>query len=453
MTEKRHPVLLFSLALSCLFFGAGGTWYFLNQSHQKLLGSPDFLRKKLDQLGGDSVAKPSGRPPSLIRVTQAREERIGTIREFFGQLVEVQLAKISSEVSGLVIDLPIEVGMRVQGGATLIAQTDRTWLELTLEQTEAEIKILEAQYAHQTSELERLVNAANTSRGAVSESELNNQRTLTEQFLRNLEKARITNRETKEKLKRTTILAPFDGYVVKREVGLGELLSPGTPIAEIVSLGEVDARVLVGEQFINRIKVDDEIPLMIDQLEIKVVGTVRSVVPYAPTAARSFPLLVRLDDKNGLLKVGMSVTALVQTTDPRDCIVVSKDAVLDKPDGSTVWVVVEEGEAFVARPVPVKITVRESNAYGVRPETEEGFTLLHAGSKTVIEGAERLFPNQKVRIVEINPEHLENLPPKTGHKIIPKDDNESRADQENISTEPDGNVTVPEDDQEDTAPK
>ena len=436
MTQKQHPILLFSLALSCLLVGGGGVWFFLNRAHQQLLGNAGFLQQQLDKFGNDAV-KPTGRPPSLIRVTEAWEEKIGTTRAFYGQLVEVQLAKISSEVSGLVVDLPIEVGMRVKGGETLIAQTDRTWLELDLEQTEAEIHSLEAQYKFQSSELKRREAAIP---GTFTDSDIDNLKTIAEQFHRNLEKAKITNRETKEKLKRTTILAPFDGYVVKREVGLGELLSPGTPIAEIVSLGDIDARIGVGEEFINQIKVGDEIPIIIDQLGIQVIGKVRSVVPYAPTAATSFPLLVRLDDKNGLLKVGMSVTALIQTTTPRDSVVVGKDAVLDKPDGSTVWVVVKEGEEFVAKPVPVRIAVRAPNVYGVSPETEEGRELLRAGSKTVIEGAERLFPNQIVRIVEINPVHLDNLPPKTGQKVIPKDADEPKTE----DADPIEEIIVPE---------
>ena len=89
-----------------------------------------------------------------------------------------------------------------------------------------------------------------------------------------------------------------------------------------------------------------------------------------------------------------------------------------KPDGNTVWVVVEEDGASIAKPVPVTILVRETEAYGVYPQTEEGRELLQAGAKTVIEGAERLFAGQKVRTVSINPELLENLPPKTGHRVI-----------------------------------
>jgi RND family efflux transporter MFP subunit len=415
--------------MTCFLIGAGSVGYYVFAFYQP-------PQKVSNQ--NESEKKPAVRPPSLVRVDTARKELINTIRPFHGKLLEVQLARISTEVSGLVVALPIEVGQKVKGGETLIAQIDKTWLELTIAQTEAEIKILEKQYAFQLSESERIESLA-LSR-AVSESELNNQRTLVEQFRQNLEKANIANREAKEKLKRTTILAPFDGYVIRRETGLGELLAPGTSIAEIVSLGFIDARVTVVEEYINHIKIGDEMPIIIDELGIKVVGKVHSIVPYDLMAPRSFPVIVRLEDRNGELKVGMSATALVAITDPNEEIVVSKDAVLMKPDGSTVWVAVKpptqtqsndptsqnnnsavtdgNSTTLIAKPIPVKITAEGINTYGVEPETEEGQKLLVAGAKTVIEGAERLIPDQQIQVEEIDPKLLEKLPPVTGHRII-----------------------------------
>jgi RND family efflux transporter MFP subunit len=425
-STHRFIVLLFSVAMTCFLIGAGSVGYYVFAFYQP--------QQKVSRQN-EPEKKPAVRPPSLVRVDTARKELINTIRPFHGKLLEVQLARISTEISGLVVALPIEVGQKVKGGETLIAQIDKTWLELTIAQTEAEIKILEKQYAFQLSESERVESLA-LSR-AVSESELNNQRTLVEQFRQNLEKANIANREAKEKLKRTTILAPFDGYVIRRETGLGELLAPGTPIAEIVSLGFIDARVTVVEEYINHIKIGDEMPIIIDELGIKVVGKVHSIVPYDLMAPRSFPVIVRLEDRNGELKVGMSATALVAITDPNEEIVVSKDAVLMKPDGSTVWVAAKpttdndsnspnndsavtdnNSATMIAKPIPVKITAEGINSYGVEPETEEGQKLLAAGAKTVIEGAERLIPDQRIQIEEIDPKLLENLPPVTGHRII-----------------------------------
>jgi RND family efflux transporter MFP subunit len=421
MKHHRRIVWFFSVAVTCFVLGAIVFGIFVAGTYRKKLDDPKFLESQLNSVVKKTDTKPKNRHQSLVCVDTARKELINTIRPYYGHLVEVQLARISTEVSGLVVDLPIEVGQKVKGGETLIAQIDQTWLELTVAETEAEIHILEKQFAYQISELERFEKQAGHS---ISDSELNNQRTLVEQFGQNLEKARIANREAKEKLKRTTILAPFDGYVIRRTTGVGELLAPGTSIAEVVSLGTIDARVNVVEMDINHIKIGDEMPIIVDKLGIKVVGKVHSIVPYDITTTKSFPVIVRLDDHNGELKSGMSATALVAVTDPKEEIVVSKNAVLEKPDGSTVWVAVEETPedadepVLVAKAVPVQITADSVSTYGIIPETDEGKQWLVVGAKTIVEGAERLTHNQQIRITEIDPKLMENLPSVTGHRII-----------------------------------
>ncbi|MDR3234958.1 MAG: efflux RND transporter periplasmic adaptor subunit [Planctomycetaceae bacterium] len=417
MKNHRRIVLFLSIAITCLLFGAAAAGYTLHHSYSKQIKDPKFLQSALQKMNAGQREKKKIIQPVLVRVSAAKKEAINTVRPFHGHLTEIQLASVSTEVSGLVVALPIEAGQRVEGGKTLIAQIDKTWLELALAQTAAEINILEQQYAYHKSELERSENAGR----AVSESELDNQRMLREQFHQSLEKAKLAYREANEKLRRTTILAPFDGYIVRRVAHYGELLLPGATIAEIVSLGKIDAIVNVGEEFINRVKIGTDMPIIIDKLGIEVIGKVHAIVPYAVAETRSFPVIVRLDDRDGLLKTGMSATALVSITDPKEEIVVPQDAVLEKPDGSTVWTAVEEKRedgtsVFLAKPVPVRVAAQTAGSCGVEPETAEGKKLLVAGTKTVIEGAERLTANQQIRIAELDPKLLQNLPPASGHK-------------------------------------
>jgi RND family efflux transporter MFP subunit len=377
-------------------------------------------------LGVDSGKKSvrRERPASPVRIDVVRKDTISNVRLFHGRLVEVQRSRISSEVSGLVNELPIEVGMKVKGGETLFAQIDKTWLSLVIEQTEAEIISLSRRLAHEQDELQRITSLGKINAGITTESELSQQQALVEQYVQDLEKAKIANREAKEKLKRTTIVAPYDGYIIRREAGKNELLAPGTPIAEVVSLGEVDARVMISEDIIDRIKVGDEVAVIVDSLGVRVVGKVHRIVPYAPTGARIFPVLVRLSDQGGHLKVGMSITAEVVTSNPSEEILVSKDSVLDRPDGAIVWLAVESDKQdgkknqWVAKPIPVKIKVTAITDYGVVPETEEGKNLLVSGAKTIVEGAEKLTANQSIRIDAIDPKLLENLPSPNGQKII-----------------------------------
>ncbi|MGL4593227.1 MAG: efflux RND transporter periplasmic adaptor subunit [Thermoguttaceae bacterium] len=419
----------FIFAVSIAFTGAmlGGVicGSIVFRSYSTSFSDAEFLQNRLNAvLQNGNNQKSKGRSHSLVRVEPVCREVIETIRPFYGRLFEVQLAKISSEVSGVLEQLPIEIGQKVKGGETLIAQIDKTWIQLELSQIEQEISILEAQSAHQSAEATRLESLAVSH--AVTESEINNQKTLANQYQHSLEKTKIAHIEATEKLKRTTILAPFDGYIVKREVGLRDLLAPGTPIAEIVSLGAIDAIVNIGEFTIDRLKIGDSMTIVIDSLNEKVTGTVHAIVPYGPTGGRFFPVVVRLDDQGGKLKVGMSVTALVATTDSTEELVVSKDAVLDKPDGTWVWIASElerNGEkGYEAKPIPVRIVAKGITQYGIVPETEEGKQLLVQGTQVIIEGAERLVPNQQIRITEMSDAISENLPPVSGQKeIAPKE--------------------------------
>jgi hypothetical protein len=173
-----------------------------------------------------------------------------------------------------------------------------------------------------------------------------------------------------------------------------------------VSRGQVDALLMVPESVVNRMRVDQQLSIRVDALGETAPGTVVSVTPYGATASRTFPVRVRLDDQDGRLKVGMSVTAPVPTGPETEALVVSKDAVLVRPDGSTVWVALPQAEKSAAEvlPVPVSVRVRMPYEYAIEPETDAGRKLLTAGTIVVIEGAERLTPKQKVRVIRLNVE-------------------------------------------------
>ncbi|MDO5567331.1 MAG: efflux RND transporter periplasmic adaptor subunit, partial [Planctomycetia bacterium] len=222
------------------------------------------------------------------------------------------------------------------------------------------------------------------------------------------------------------IVAPYDGVIVRKISEVGAFVSPGSPLVEIVSSGKIDAELQVSESFIDRLKVGDKVPIWIDSLNQETEGTIFSIVPYGSTAARSFPVRIRLDDQNGRLKVGMSVRGRLQITDAKDSIVVEKDAVLDRPDGALIWVVFNEKDKQgneipnrkVAQPVQVVITARTDTKYAVVPLSAEGRTVLRPGVDCVIEGADRLMVNEQVTVATVDPELMKNLPKASGHSII-----------------------------------
>ena len=359
----------------------------------------EFLRGELDRLGRQSGQPDAGPPPAepaLVRVSVAQRKTIQPQRPIIGRLVEVRKVTVASEVTGKINDIPVEEGTPVTAGKTVLAQVDDVWCRWASDRCQAQVAATQAKLDYEELELER----AKELTGTISKSEIQSKQATFDELTATLAVCQAAANEEAERLKRSTILAPFDGTVVAKHAELGGHVSPGDPIVDVVSRGQVDARLMIPESAINLIGVGQVLPIRVDPLGEEVEGEVVSLTPYGPTASRTFPVRVRLDDQGGRLKIGMSVTASIAIGPEREALVVSRDAVLVRPDGSTVWVALPEGGPQTAEvePVPVTITARMPGEYAVEPETGEGRELLVAGAQVVVEGAERLLKGQRVGI-------------------------------------------------------
>lgn len=400
-SRQRQILLISSLSLTALLLGAFAGTAVVSRITRQQMQDPEFLRQRLKEVSQDGTPKKAAAVPS-VRVALAEEKTVQPQRPIVGRLVEVRKVTVPSEVSGQIIDLPVEEGTPVTGGQTVLARVDDLWRRLAAEQCRAQIASLEAQLEYESAEFQRYENLIRTD--AASQSDFESKRANVDDLKAKLKEAKARLEEESERQKRSVIVAPFDGTIVAKQTELGAYVSPGSPIVDIVSRGQVDAQLMVPESMINFLKVDQLLTIRVDPLGDDVQGKVVSITPYGPTASRTFPVRVRLDDQAGRLKAGMSVTAMIATGAKRKALVVSRDAVLVRPDDSTVWVAQagKEGNAVEVQPVPVQITARMSHEYAVEAETRLGQTLLIPGARVVIEGAERLVSGQKVRIVTLD---------------------------------------------------
>ena len=424
-SSRRSPVGGVALSLTFLFLGIILASVYLMNSEKTRLQDKEFLQKRLTQLekaGNAQKARPAG-PQTLIRVDEARSGEIPAIRTFEGNLVEIKNTTISSEVSGLVLDIPVEVGDFVKAGETIIVKIDDTWTKFTHDTAIQDIELKTLIMNFEKTEMNRLRPLVDDR--AISISEYLAQVNKTDQIRLNLEISKIVRDESAEKLKRTEIMAPFDGHVIAKMTERGSLLSPGNPIVRIISAGEIDAIIHVPQAVVNRIKIGDEIPVDIQSINSSVVGKVHRIVPYAPKdGARMFPIFVRLPNENERLMSGMAVTGRIPSSDPKEGFIVPIEALMDKPDGRTVWVAtVQPGEGdqpkrTTVQPVPVKLLAHAVDSCSVEAETDEGRKLLVDKALVVIEGAERLTPGQTVEIQEVEARFFENLPTGSGHSVV-----------------------------------
>jgi len=394
--KQQSRILLTAVALTFVLGGAGAGGWAVHRWWGRRVSDPAFVKAMRDGGGSSPAAGRGGPQAALVRVARARVEKVQLERPIVGRLVEVRRATVSSEISGKIVEMGVREGSPVVGGKTVLARVDAVWLDLQIARQVAHMEVVAAQLRKEKHNLDRLESLRG--RGVTTDHEMIDQRALHDQRQAELMETEMALLNLYEQRSRSEILAPFDGWVTARQAEVGQWLSPGSPVVGLVSRGEVYSLMHVPESLVNQLAVGLEIPVRVDALGETFRGKIQLITPDGAKASRTYPVRVALSDRGGRLKVGMSTTGTFPAGPHAERIMVSRDAVLIKPDGSTVWVVPEAAPRR-AHPAPVEVVGRVGDRYAVLPLTAAAGTLLGDGATVVVEGAERLRPREPVRLM------------------------------------------------------
>lgn len=320
-----------------------------------------------------------------------------------GKIQPEKEVMISSEVSGEIIELPIEEGQAVKKGDLLLrinpdiyqAAVSRT--QAAYQSARAALASAEAQFKEAKNNYER--NKKLFDQAVISGTEWDAaQRTFevarlnVESSRYQLASARASYQEAQDNLKRTTIYAPTDGTVSRLEAEVGERVvgtaqMAGTEIARIANLEKMEVLVEVNENDIIRVKKGDTARIEVDAyLGKSFKGVVTEIANSAKLQGVSadqvtnFDVKVRIlkdsyaelapDNPHGVFRPGMTASVEIITRRKKDVLAVPIEAVTTRTDTSSslksyeVRLVADGDEAFevvfVARDAKAHIRVVES---------------------------------------------------------------------------------------------
>ena len=290
--------------------------------------------------------------------------------------------KISSEVSGEIIALPVKEGQVVKKGDLLVrinpdlytSGYNRTVSNLSgtkaaLNQADASFKEAKASYDRSKTLYDK---------GIISRSEWDKAIASYEVAVANkqsayhqVQSANATVKEAKDNLGRTTIYAPADGTISMLNVELGERVlgtqhMTGTEILRVANLNNMEVEVDVNENDIVKINVGDSANVEVDAyLKKEFKGIVTSISNSASTT-----------------------TTADQVTNFKVKVRIVKESYLDllegKPDTyspfrpgmtATVDIITKRKEKVVAVPISsvvMKSDTAATKSYEVKEENEEG---------------------------------------------------------------------------------
>jgi RND family efflux transporter MFP subunit len=364
--------------------------------------------------GRDAAAKP-------VKLETVKEETVKRAVDLVGTLAAVDQVTISSEADGKVSRILADLGDRVKAGQPLILvdrekqqynfDQQRATLEKSLAQLgasdpqhlpepektpdvqKAAADLAQAKQAHdRASQLfkrtlipqQTLDDAATTlqSKQASYDLSLQNAKNLRASIQASEASMKLADRQLRD----TEIRAPFDGYVEKRLVNLGELVKTQMPVMAIVRVDPLKVIAEIPEKMAPWIKDGQPVQLRVDAYPDRAfTGKVSRISPAVNTATRAFPFEALVPNQDAVLKPGTFARVHIESDKTDTVLTLPYSAMQYRYGVNRVFVV--DGD---------KLSVRELKVGDRLGERIEILGGVKSGERVAVTDVDKLADGQKV---------------------------------------------------------
>jgi RND family efflux transporter MFP subunit len=278
--------------------------------------------------------------PKTVHSEPVRQDSVRRTVDVVGTLAAVDEVTISSEADGKVSKILADLGDRVTAGQLLV-QLDNEKQQYTYAQQQAALARTLAQYGAPDSEhlpeLEDTPDARRANADLVQATQaydraselfkrtlisqqalddakaaLQSKRAIYNSAIQNAKNLRAsiqaseaTMKLAARQLRDTEIRAPFDGFVQKRLVNMGELVKTQMPVMAIVRLDPLKVTAEIPERMAPWITPGQAVDLKVDAYQDRTfTGKVSRISPAVNTATRAFPFEALVPNRDAVLKPG-----------------------------------------------------------------------------------------------------------------------------------------------------
>ncbi len=317
---------------------------------------------------------PTGRTLIQADVIMPGLEEVPITRETTGVVAPSTSALLASKTTGLVEEVRVKEGARVQAGHVLIVLDQRDLLAQS-DRAQAEWENAAVHYQR----MKQLYQEESVAKQEVDNAE------------RAFKVAEAAKKEIEANLTYTVIKAPFDGMITEKMIELGELVTPGKPLLRIEDDRPMRLEATVAETDIGAVHLGEKVTVKVDALgDQALTGRVDQILPSADPASHSFTVKVDLPRLSGL-RSGL-FGRMILTTGLSRRLMLPSSAVMEKGGLAYVYAVNADG---IVESRPVKLGKRYKDRVEVLSGLEEGEQIL-AEAKSGREGAQiRIIKNKE----------------------------------------------------------
>ena len=282
-------------------------------------------------------AKPAPAPVYQALTVEKRDIIVSALAS--GSVKPDTLIEVRSQASGEVTDIKVQTGDEVRRGMLMVEIDPRT-ARNNVEQAQAALDVAKARLQNanaakrRSDELFDSQSISETERDAANLDYANANAELIRTRVA-LENARIS-------LEQTEVRSPINGTVITKTIERGSVITSstsgvggGTILMTMADLNLVQVRSLVDETDIGKVQAGQRVTVTVDAFpNRKFEGTVAKIEPQAETAQNvtMFPVIVRIANREGLLRPGMNAEVEVHVGERLGVLAVSNSALRTQRD-------------------------------------------------------------------------------------------------------------------------
>ena len=271
---------------------------------------------------------------NLVQTAPVERRDIVIDAEATGTVEPINVVEVKSKASGQIVKMPVETGTNVKPGDLLVQvdtrdvrnQYDQSLASLQASQERLRVATAQKKRADELF-AQRVITATEHETAALDYA--------------NAQSAVVSGRTNldlaKQRLEDATVRAPVAGTVIEKDVSLGQVITSatgafggGTTLLKMADLNRIRVRALVNETDIGQLRPGQVATVVVDAYPDRPFqGMVEKIEPQAVVqqSVTMFPVLVTLDNREGMLKPGMNGEVNVVVDRRDNVLAIPNDAV------------------------------------------------------------------------------------------------------------------------------
>ena len=312
--------------------------------------------------GSDKAAAEKVDEKPRVKLAEVSSRPVEQIQEYTAT-VEAEVKNNIAPSSPVRIDrIFVEVGDRVSKGQKLVSMDA------------ANLKQIKYQLDNQQIEFKRIDELYKV--GGASKSEWDTA------------KMNLDIRETSYKnlLENTSLLSPINGVVTARNYDNGDMYSGGNPVLVVEQITPVKLMINVSESYFTQVKKGAPVDVKLDVYGDEIFkGTINLIYPTIDAATRTFPIEIKLDNRDQRVRPGMFARATLNFGTAENVVVPDLAIVKQAGSGDRYVYVYKDGKVTYNK---VELGRRMGAEYELISGVPDNSRVVIAGQTKLVNGME-----------------------------------------------------------------